>query len=133
MAKFSIIDQSHETIQARGKAYGEWIEYSALITIKDGGKNPVTIDMTFDSIPPFAIQWPSIHKIRAENLTQAYSKVVKFLGRYGFAFKYGELPSHPFDLKKLLDPSWNFSNLTIAFCPFLPLLLFVKARRPKSV
>ena len=87
MAKFSIIYQSHETIEARERAYGEWIEYSALITIKNGVKNPVTIDMTFDSIPPFAIELPLTHKIRAENLTQAYSKVVKFLSRYGFTFE----------------------------------------------
>ena len=87
MAKFNIIYQSHETIQAREKEYGEWIEYSALIIIKDGGKNPVTIDMTFDSIPPFAIDLPKTHTIRAENLTQAYSKVVRFLNRYGFTFK----------------------------------------------
>lgn len=36
MAKFNIIYQSNETIQAREKAFGEWIEYNALITIKDG-------------------------------------------------------------------------------------------------
>ena len=87
MGKFNNIYQSHETIQAREKAYGEWIEYSALITIKDGGKNPVTIDMTFDSIPPFAIELPKTHKVRAENLTQAYTKVVRFFNRFGFAFK----------------------------------------------
>lgn len=87
MAKFNIIYQSHETIQAREKVFGEWIEYDALITIKDGGKNPVTIDMTFDSISPFAIALPKTHKIRSENLTQAYSKVFRFLNRYGFVFK----------------------------------------------
>ena len=87
MAKFNIIYQSHETIQAREKAFGEWIEYVAVITIKDGGKNLVTIDMTFDSIPPFAGELPKTHKIRAENLTQACSKVVRFFNRYGFVFK----------------------------------------------
>ena len=87
MAKFNIIYHSHEAIQARGKAFGEWIEYSVLITIKDGGKNPVTMEMTFDSIRPFAIELPKTHTIRAENLTQTYSKVVRFLNRYGFAFK----------------------------------------------
>ncbi len=87
MAKSNIIYQSHETIQGREKAFGEWIEYDALITIKAGVKNPVTIDMTFDSIPPFAIELPKTHKIRAENLTKAYSKVVRFFNRYGFVFK----------------------------------------------
>ena len=87
MAKFNTIYQSHETIQARERGIGEWTEYAAVITIKDGGKNPVTIDMTFDSIPPFVIDLPKTHTIRAENLTEAYSKVVKFFNRYGFVFK----------------------------------------------
>ena len=87
MAKFNIIYQSREPIHARETGYGEWIQYNAVITIKDGGKNPVTIDMTFDSIPPFAIECPKTHKIRAENLTQAYAKVVRFFNRYGFVFK----------------------------------------------
>ena len=69
------------------RGIGEWTEYDAVITIKDGDKNPVTIDMTFDSIPPFAIELPKTHKIRAENLTQAYSKGVRFFNRYGFVFK----------------------------------------------
>ena len=86
MAKFNTIYQSRETIQARERGIGEWIEYDAVITVKDGGKNPVTIDMTFNSIPPFAVVLPETHKIRAENLTQAYSKVVRFFNRYGFVF-----------------------------------------------
>jgi len=87
MAKFNIIYQSHEIIQARERGFGEWTEYAAVITIRDGGKNPVTIDMTFDSIPPFSIELPKTHKIQAENLTQAYSKVVRFYNRHGFVFK----------------------------------------------
>lgn len=87
MAKFDIIYQSNETIEARERGIGEWIQYDAVITIKDGGKDSVTIDMTFNSIPPFAIELPDLHRIRAENLTQAYSKVVRFFNRYGFVFK----------------------------------------------
>jgi hypothetical protein len=87
MAKFNTIYQSREPISARERGIGEWIQYDAVITIKDGGKNPVTIDMTFDSIPPFAIELPKTHKIEAENLTQAYAKVARFFDRYGFVFK----------------------------------------------
>ncbi len=87
MAKYKTVYQSREIISARESGPGEWTEYDAVITIKDGGKNPVTIDMTFDSIPPFAIELPKTHTIRAENLTQAFVKVVKFLKRYGFEFK----------------------------------------------
>jgi len=87
MTKFNIIYQSREDIFARERRNGEWIQYSALITIKDGGKNPVTIEMTLDSIQPFAIELPKVQTIRAENLTQAFMKVVKFFKRYGFEFK----------------------------------------------
>ena len=87
MTKSEIIYQSKETIHARERGIGEWIEYDAVITIKDGGKNPVTIDMAFDSIPPFGVELPKAHKIQAENLTQAYLKVAKFFSRYGFVFK----------------------------------------------
>ena len=55
--------------------------------IKDSGKQPVSIDMTFDSIPPFAKELPGKHKVRAENITQAYVNVVKFLKRYRFEFR----------------------------------------------
>jgi hypothetical protein len=44
MLRLNIPYQSHETIQAKERGPGEWIEYSARITIKDGGKNPVTIE-----------------------------------------------------------------------------------------
>ena len=87
MVKFNTIYRSNETIQARERGIGESIQYDAVITIKDGGKNPVTIGMTFNSIPPFAVVLPKTHKIRAENLTQTYSKVVRFFNRYGFVFK----------------------------------------------
>jgi hypothetical protein len=87
MAKSKIIYQAHETIRGREKGFGEWIEYDALITIKAGVKNPITIDMTFDSIQPFAKELPKTYKIRAENLTKAYSKVIGFFNRYGFVVK----------------------------------------------
>jgi len=87
MTKYRILYQSKETISAREKGLGEWTEYDAVITIKSGGKNPITIEMTFNSTPRFAIELPKTHTIRAENLTQAYVKVVKFLIRYGFEFK----------------------------------------------
>ncbi len=87
MARSNVIYESEEIIHAKEMPRGEWIEYSAVIKIRDRGKQPVSIDMTFDSVQPFAIELPATHKIRAENLTQAYVKVVKFLKSYGFEFK----------------------------------------------
>ena len=87
MAQSKIIYQSKETIHGKKIPAGEWIEYSAVITIKDSGKQPVSIDMTFDSSPHFVKELPDSHKIKAENITQAFVKVSKFLKRYGFEFK----------------------------------------------
>ena len=87
MSKSNIIYQSKEIIHGRHTRTREWIEYSAVVTIKESGKQPVSIEMTFDSIPPFAIDLPDDHRIKAENLTKAYVKLVKFLKRYGFELK----------------------------------------------
>ena len=87
MARSNVIYETEELIHAKEMPRGEWIEYQAVIKIRDKGKQPVSIDMTFDSIQPFAIELPPTHKIRAENLTQAFVKVVKFFRRYGFEFK----------------------------------------------
>ena len=87
MARSNIIYETEENIYAKEMPHGEWIEYQAVIKIRDKGKQPVSIEMTFEGIQPFAIELPTTHKIRAENLTQAYVKVVKFLESYGFEFK----------------------------------------------
>ena len=87
MPTLKTIYQSNEIIRGRHLRSKEWIEYSALVTIKESGKQPISIEMTFDSIRPFAIELPDIHKIKAANLTEAYGKVVKFLKRYGFELK----------------------------------------------
>ncbi len=88
LSKSRIIYQSKEIIHGRHTRSKEWIEYSAVVTIKDSGKQPVSIEMTFDSYPPFAIELPDTHNIKAANLTEAYGKVVKFLKLYGFEFKW---------------------------------------------
>lgn len=87
MPRSKIIYQSKEIIHGRHTRSKEWTEYAAVVTIKDSGKQPVSLEMTFDSYPPFAIELPDTHNIKAANLTEAYAKVVKFLKRYGFELK----------------------------------------------
>ena len=87
MPKLEIIYQSHEIIHGRHRRSKEWIEYSAVVTIKESGRQPVSIQMTFDSIPLLAVDLPDTHNIKAANLTEAYAKAVKFLKRYEFELK----------------------------------------------
>ncbi len=78
------IYQSEEAIYGFSPRSKESIEYSATITIKDSGKKPVSINMKFRPPHPYLFNMPLEHKVEAENLTQAYAKVAKFLKKFGF-------------------------------------------------
>ncbi len=86
MPRYNIIYESDETIYGSIPKSGEWIQYSAVLKIRDGGKKPVSIEMTFVPPHPFAFNMPETHSIRAENVTAAYAKVVKFFNRFGIRF-----------------------------------------------
>ena len=85
--KPNIIYQSEEAIYGFSPRSKESIEYSATITIKNSGKKPVSINMKFRPPHPYLFSMPLEHKVEAENLTQAYAKVVKFLKRFGFELR----------------------------------------------
>ena len=57
-----------------------------MLKIRDGGKKPVSIEMTFDPPHPFALNMPETHSIKAASVTDAYARVVKFFDRYGIQF-----------------------------------------------
>jgi hypothetical protein len=84
MLKSNIIYQSEEAIYGFSQRSKESIEYSAMITIKNSGKKPVSINMKFRPPHPYLCNMPLEHKVETENLTQAYAKVVKFFKKYGF-------------------------------------------------
>lgn len=65
----------------------EWVKYSGVLKIFDGGKNPVSLEMTFVPPHPFPFNMPDSHSIRAESVTDAYAKVVKFFDPYGIKFR----------------------------------------------
>lgn len=66
---------------------GEWVEYSGVLKIFNGGKKPVSLEMTFVPPHPFQFNMPDTHSIRAESVTDAYVKVVKFFDPYGIKFR----------------------------------------------
>jgi hypothetical protein len=87
MAKYNIIFESKEEIFGLVPRAGDWIQYSTILKIKDGGKKPVSMDMTFVPPHPFICNMPETHSIKAESITDAYAKVVKFFKKYGIEFR----------------------------------------------
>lgn len=64
----------------------EYVHYASTITIKDSGKNPVTIKLKFDDIPPFAAPMPPAeHTIIAPTVIELFRKIQRWLKKYGYA------------------------------------------------
>ena len=82
MPRYKIIYESEETIIGHLPKSDEWVQYTGLLKIRNGGKMPVTLEMTFDPPHPFALNMPETHSIKATSITDAYSRVVKFFERY---------------------------------------------------
>lgn len=87
MPRYKIIYESAETILCYLPQSRDWIEYSAVLKIRDGGKKPVSIDMIFEPPHPFPFNMPESHSIRGESVTDAYAKVVKYFDRFGIKLK----------------------------------------------
>ncbi len=87
MPRYKVIFESDEDIFGIVPRAGDWVHYSCELTVKDGGKKPVSLEMKFVPPHPFICNMPETHSIKAESITDAYSKVVKFLGKYGIEFR----------------------------------------------
>ncbi|MEA3416188.1 MAG: hypothetical protein U9R02_08555 [Thermodesulfobacteriota bacterium] len=87
MPKYKVIYESTEEIYGIvPKAY-DWVHYSSILMVKDGGKKPVSLEMTFVPPHPFICNMPEKHSIKAESITNAYVKVVNFFKSYGIEFR----------------------------------------------
>ncbi|MBN1349208.1 hypothetical protein JXJ21_07355 [candidate division KSB1 bacterium] len=87
MNKSKIIFQSTESIYGKHIQSKEWIEYSLAIKIKDSGKQPVQIAMTFLPPHPFVMNMPEKRLIKAEDLSAAFTKIAKYFRSFGFELK----------------------------------------------
>lgn len=87
MPRYNVIYESDETILGYLPHSRDWLEYSAELKIRDGGNKPVSIEMTFIPPHPFPFNMPESHSIRAESVTDAYTKVVKYFDRFGIKLK----------------------------------------------
>jgi hypothetical protein len=87
MPKYKVIYESTEEIYGIvPKAY-DWVHYSSILRVKDGGKKPVSLEMTFVPPHPFICNMPEKHSIKAESITDAYVKVVNIFKSYGIEFR----------------------------------------------
>jgi len=87
MPKYSIVFESKETILGVVPRANDWVEYSCILKVKDGGKQPVSLDMKFIPPHPFSVNMPLEHSIKDESISGLYYKVTKFLNKYGVEFR----------------------------------------------
>ena len=87
MPRYEVIFESKEEIYGVVPKANDWVHYSCLLTVKDGGKQPVSLQMKFIPPHPFLVNMPEEHAISAASITDAYAKVVKFLTKYGVEFR----------------------------------------------
>ena len=63
----------------------EFIEYKGTITIKDSGKEPVTLKMKLDDYyVSFCPMPPEVKTIKAKTLIHLYLKIRRYLKKYGY-------------------------------------------------
>ena len=87
MPRYNTVFESKEEIYGIVPRANDWVHYSALLKVKDGGKFPVILEMEFVPPHPFAFNMPEKHLIRAESITDAYAKLSKFFYKFGIRFK----------------------------------------------
>jgi len=87
MSKYNVIFESKEIILGLVPRANDWVEYSCILKVKNGGKFPVSLEMQFIPPHPFSVNMPPEHSIKAESISMLYWKVVKFLAQYGVEFR----------------------------------------------
>ena len=87
MSQYKVVFETTEMITGVVSRANDWVRYSCVLRIKDGGKQPVTLDMEFIPPHPFSVNMPLVHAIQAHSLSSMYFKVITFLGKYGVEFR----------------------------------------------
>ena len=63
----------------------DYLDYRTKIVIKDSGKTPIHMNLTFDGIFPFAAPMPpKEHIIRAKSILDLTVKINRWLKKYGY-------------------------------------------------
>jgi len=87
MSSYDVVFETKETILGVVPRVNDWVTYSCVLKIKNGGKLPVSLDMTFIPPHPFSVNMPLVHTIKADSISGLYFKVIRFLGKYGIEFR----------------------------------------------
>ena len=87
MPRYNVVYESKEEIYGVVPRAHDWVHYESVLKVKDGGKRPVTLEMNFVPPHPFLFNMPEKHSIKAESITDAYAKVVKFFREFGIEFR----------------------------------------------
>lgn len=87
MPKYNVVLEVKEVISGVVPRANDWVEYSCVFKIEDGGRLPVSLEMTFIPPHPFSVNMPLAHTIRATSISGLYFKVIEFLGKYGVEFR----------------------------------------------
>jgi len=69
MPRYNVIFESKETILGIVPVANDWVEYSCILRVKDGGKQPVFVDMQFIPHHPFLVNMPLEHSIKDESIS----------------------------------------------------------------
>lgn len=86
MNKKKLIYQTNETIYGYEVRSKIWYEYKADIKINESNKTPVIITVKFQDQHDF-IEIPKIKIIKAETISKAFVKIVKYLKSYGMELR----------------------------------------------
>ncbi len=87
MKKASIIYEEEMTLIAKyyHPKSDDYLDYKSRIQIKEKGKTPVVMSLTFIGIPPFAAPMPpKEHTINAPSILELYSKMQRWFKKYGY-------------------------------------------------
>ena len=89
MTKSKIIYEDKPTVYAKFNhpQSDDYIEYKSILQIKDSGKQPITIQLEFTGIPPFASMPPEKHVIKASNVIELYVKLGRWFGKFGYIIR----------------------------------------------
>jgi hypothetical protein len=86
MQKYKIVFESEESLYGVVPRANDWVEYRGILKVKNRGKLPVSLEMTFVPPHPFSVNMPLKHNMKAETISSLYGKLVKFLAKYGVEF-----------------------------------------------
>ncbi|VBB45440.1 conserved hypothetical protein [uncultured Desulfatiglans sp.] len=87
MPKYNVVFESEEDIYGIVPKTHDWVQYKGILKVKNGGKFPVSLDMTFVPPHPFAFNMPDTHSIKGITITDVYVKVVIFFSKFGIEFR----------------------------------------------